>query len=347
MSLGEPSFNLPKEVLANISNKIKNTKMSYTESIGFFKLRELVSLHYKTQYKLALPASNIAITAGASASILLVLMTLFNEGDYVAITLPGYPCYRNIIKALSLKPYIIKTKIKDNFQLDSNDIANMPSYVKGIIIESPANPTGVVINNDDLYKIVEICKKKKIKLIADEIYHGISYDLQKPNSVLKYNKNCVVINSFSKYFLMTGWRLGWIIADDKIIENISKIAMNLYLSPSSVSQYTALNVFSHYNYFNKVVKEYQKNRDFLATNLRSIGLKKFFLPQGAFYIFLNISEISDDSYKFCQDMVEDIKVTAAPGIDFDTKRGKKYIRISFAGNRKQLNNAINRLKKWI
>ena len=123
--------------------------------------------------------------------------------------------------------------------------------------------------------------------------------------------------------------------------------MNLYLSPSSVSQYTALNVFSHYNYFNKVVKEYQKNRDFLATNLRSIGLKKFFLPQGAFYIFLNISDISDNSYKFCQDMVEDIKVTAAPGIDFDTKRGKKYIRISFAGNRKQLNNAINRLKKWI
>ena len=321
--------------------------MSYTESIGFFKLRELVSLHYKTQYKLALPASNIAITAGASASILLVLMTLFNEGDYVAITLPGYPCYRNIIKALSLKPYIIKTKIKDNFQLDSNDIANMPSYVKGIIIESPANPTGVVINNDDLYKIVEICKKKKIKLIADEIYHGISYDLQKPNSVLKYNKNCVVINSFSKYFLMTGWRLGWMIASKNTIDAISKLAMNLYLCPSSISQYTAMEVFKYYPYFDKVTNDYYANRDIILRELKKLGIKNYTVPYGAFYTYIDVSKLTNDSFKFCNNMLKDIQVTAAPGIDFDQQFGNKFIRISFAGEKKDLQEAFKRINNWL
>ncbi len=321
--------------------------MGYTESIGLLKLRDSISSFYKSEQNFEIPIENIAVTAGASASILLVLMTLFNEGDHIAIAIPGYPCYRNIIKALGLKPYIINTKFRKGFQLEKEEVKKIPSYVKGIIIESPSNPTGAVIDNINLGEILDICKKKKLKVIADEIYHGISYNKEKTRSVLDFDKDCIVINSFSKYFLMTGWRLGWIVAKRNIIESISKLAMNLYLSPASVAQYTALNVFKHYNYFDNVVSEYKTNRDYLATELKKIGLNKFYIPKGAFYLYLNISDLSNNSYKFCQDMVSKISVTAAPGIDFDIKRGNKYIRLSFAGKKSHLSEAIKRLSKWI
>lgn len=321
--------------------------MGYTESIGLFKLRELISTHYRSKQHLNLPISNIAITAGASASILLILMTLFNLGDCVAIMQPGYPCYKNILKSLGLKTYEIRTRVSNNFQLTPQDILKIPKNVKGIILESPSNPTGSIIENDNLKEIAGICKKKKLQIISDEIYHGIFYSAETPNSILKYNNDAVVINSFSKYFLMTGWRLGWIIGKSKVINNVSKLAMNLYLSPSSVSQFTALKVFNNYDYFDDVVSGYKKNKNFIIRELKRIGLDNFVNPMGAFYIYLNIKKLSNNSFKFCKEMVKDIRVTAAPGIDFDDRLGKNYIRLSYAGKKNQLSSALKRLEKWI
>ncbi|MBJ56955.1 MAG: hypothetical protein CMP24_01780 [Rickettsiales bacterium] len=347
LSLGEPSANLPKELLKKISEKIVNCKMEYTESLGFLKLRKLLCKHYKKNYNLDLQVNNVAVTSGASAAILMALMVLFNEGEFIATTQPGYPCYDNIIKSLNLKSYKVKTKYEENFQLHYKDVERLPKKIKGLIISSPSNPTGTVISNENLKKIAEICKARKIIIISDEIYHGISYSKENNQSIFKYNKNSVVINSFSKYFLMTGWRLGWLIADKKIVEAISKLAMNLYLCPPSISQYTAMGVFQYYSYFDKIIEDYKINRNLVLKELNSLGFEKFTIPYGAFYSYVDVSKLTKDSYKFCQTMLRDIQVTTAPGIDFDNRYGHLYIRISFAGKKKDVFKAFERIRNWI
>ena len=321
--------------------------MGYTESLGFHSLRLKITEHYKKKYGLNIDASNVAVTAGASASILMAMTALFETGDHIAISSPGYPCYRNIIRALSLKEFIVETKIEDNFQLNQKNIEELPAKVKGLIISSPSNPTGSIIDNKTLKKIVAACKKRNITLISDEIYHGITFSKFKANSVLNYDKNGIVINSFSKYFLMTGWRLGWMIASKNTIDAISKLAMNLYLCPSAISQYAAMEVFKHYPYFDKVTKDYYTNRDIVLRELKKLGIKNYTVPYGAFYTYIDVSKFTSDSFKFCNNMLKDIQVTAAPGIDFDQQLGNKFIRISFAGEKKDLQEAFKRINKWI
>ena len=202
--------------------------------------------------------------------------------------------------------------------------------------------------NKIISKINKICLAKNINIISDEIYQGINYEENaKEESLLSINSSGVVINSFSKYFLMTGWRLGWIISNRKHIIEISKLAMNLYLSPSSISQYTALETFKYYNYFDNIVKSYVKKRNFLKKRLREIGFKSFFLPKGAFYFYIDVSKFTKNSYKFSEKLVEELNITVAPGIDFDEKKGNSFIRISFAGCEKELQEALNRIEKWL
>ena len=348
LSLGEPSAGLPSIVLEKIGKKIMKKKIGYTESIGLLELRKEIVKHYKTRYKINISLNQVAVTSGASASILLILMTSFKPGDTIAIVSPGYPCYLNILKSLRLKVYNIQTTIEKGFQLDISQIANLPSYVKGIILASPSNPTGVTINQNLLEEINKICIKKNIEIISDEIYQGINYASNiKEESLLQYNPNGIIVNSFSKFFLMTGWRLGWVVSTSDHIQKISKIAMNIYLSPPSISQYAALEVFKHYSYFDAIVQNYSVNRSFLKTKLIELGLSKFYLPNGAFYIYIDISKLTKDSYSFCVDMVKNINVTIAPGIDFDKKYGNSFIRISFAGRKEQLSLAMKRIKKWL
>ena len=223
----------------------------------------------------------------------------------------------------------------------------LPVKTKGIIISSPSNPLGTIIEDTQLRQICDYCVKKNITLISDEIYHGIKYDKNPHKSALNFTSKAVIINSFSKYFLMTGWRLGWIIIDEKYIDTISRLAMNLYLSPPNLSQYTAIELFNHYKYFNQIIDGYKINRKFIIENLKNSGLTDFITPQGAFYIYLNVSSIAKDSYKFCKKMVEDISVTAAPGIDFDEKKGNRFIRLSYATKLRDLEQALKRIKGWI
>ena len=348
LSLGEPSASLPKILLEKIGKKILKKKIGYTESIGFLELRKEIVKHYKARYKIDISLDQVAVTAGASASILLILMTSFKPGDTVAIVSPGYPCYLNILKSLKLKVYNIQTTIEKGFQIDISQIINLPSLVKGIILASPSNPTGVSINNNLFEEINKVCINKNIIVISDEIYQGINYANNiKEESLLRFNPNGIIVNSFSKFFLMTGWRLGWIVSNKDHIKEISKIAMNIYLSPPSISQYAALEVFKHYSYFDDIVKKYSLNRSFLKKKLNEIGLSKFYLPNGAFYFYIDISNLTKDSYNFCVDMVKDINVTVAPGIDFDKKYGNSFIRISFAGSKEELSLAIKRIKKWL
>ena len=348
LSLGEPSVSLPKKLLDKAGKQLFKKKIGYTESIGLLELRKEIVKHYLIRYDIEINLDQVAITSGASASILLSLMSLFKNGDTVAVVSPGYPCYVNILKSLNLKVFIIQTKMEEGFNIDLTQIINLPSKVKGIIIASPSNPTGATIDHLLLNEINNVCLKRNITLISDEIYQGITYkNNHKEESLLSFNSNGIVINSFSKYFLMTGWRLGWIVSSSNHIKEISKIAMNVYLSPSSISQYTALETFKYYNYFDDVVKDYYLRRNYLKNKLNEIGLNRFFIPNGAFYFYIDISKYTNNSYRFCEQMVKDINVTCAPGIDFDDKRGKNYVRFSYSCEKIELEESLKLIKKWL
>ena len=290
---------------------------------------------------------NVAITSGASAGIFMSLLCLFKKGSFIAITRPGYPAYKNIIKALDLKVFYIDTYIENNFQLTTELLKDIPDNVKGIIISSPSNPCGSIISNNEMFNILNICKSKSIKVISDEIYHKVEYKNKKLNTAFNFDTNSIVINSFSKYFLMTGYRLGWIIANKVFINQIRNFSMNFYLSPSSISQYVAKKAFNYYDYFDSIVLKYLENRDYLISKLKSIGIKDIIVPQGAFYLYVNISKVNNDSYNFCKRMVNDIGVALAPGIDFDNVRGKNYVRFSYTCERKELEESLNLIKNWL
>lgn len=330
-----------------LADKIFNTRFGYTESIGIISLRKAIVWHYKNKYKKEISYENIAITAGASAGIFMALITLFDPGSVIAVSSPGYPCYRNIINTLGLKTYLIPTDKENNFQLTPKLIENLPKNIAGLIISSPSNPSGSIISNSKMQEISNICVQKKIKIISDEIYHGISYEDEELETVFKFNQDSIIVNSFSKYFLMTGYRLGWIVANKNIIKKIKNLSMNFYLSPSSISQYVGEEVFNYYDYFDKIILGYQNNRDFLIKEIKNIGFKNFIFPQGAFYLYVNISNVHDNSYDFCKNMVKDIGVTCAPGIDFDEKHGKSFIRLSYACKKADLENALKLLKSWV
>ncbi len=347
LALGEPSANLPKNLLINFKNKIEEEKFGYTESIGTIELRKKVSEHYKKNYGADISLENVAITTGASAGIFMSLLCLFEKGSLIAITRPGYPAYKNIIKALDLKVFYIDTYIENNFQLTTELLKDIPDNVKGIIISSPSNPCGSIISNNEMFNILNICKSKSIKVISDEIYHKVEYQNKKLNTAFNFDTDSIVINSFSKYFLMTGYRLGWIIGDKGFINHIRNLSMNFYLSPSSISQYVAKKVFNYYDYFDSIVLKYLDNRNYLISKLQSIGISDIIVPEGAFYLYVDISKVNNNSYDFCKRMVNDIGVTLAPGIDFDNKRGNNYVRFSYACEKKELEESLELIKDWL
>ena len=334
-------------MLINLKKKIEEQKFSYTESIGNIELRKKVSDHYKKNYDADVSLENVAITSGASAGIFMSLLCLFKKGSFIAITRPGYPAYKNIIKALDLRVYYIDTYEDNNFQLTTKIVNDLPDNIKGIIISSPSNPCGGIISDIEMSNILKICKSKNIKVISDEIYHKVEYQNKKSNTAFNFDTNSIVINSFSKYFLMTGYRLGWIIGDKDFINRIRNLSMNFYLSPSSISQYVAKKVFNYYDYFDSIVLKYLENRNYLISKLQSIGIRDIIVPEGAFYLYVDISKFNNDSYDFCKRMVNDIGVTLAPGIDFDDKRGKKYVRFSYSCEKKELEESLKLIKNWL
>ena len=275
------------------------------------------------------------------------LLCLFKKGSHIAITRPGYPAYKNIIKALGLKVYYIDTCVENKYQLTTDLIKDLPDNIKGIIISSPSNPCGSIISDYEMFNILDICRKKRIKVISDEIYHKVEYQNKKLNTAFNFDTNSIVINSFSKYFLMTGYRLGWAIGDKNFINQIRNLSMNFYLSPSSISQYVAKKVFNHYDYFDSIVLKYLENRNYLINKLQNLGLSDIIVPEGAFYLYVNISKVNNNSYDFCKRMVDDIGVTLAPGIDFDDKNGNNYVRFSYSCEKMELEESIKLIKNWL
>lgn len=343
LELGEPQMRTPDLIKDEVQILVKKGIAGYTPSNGIYPLRKKISEYYKLKYQVEVPEDRIFITTGSSGAFLLSFLLNFDKGDRVAIFNPVYPAYRNILKSLDIEVVEIYPEMNErniNFKL-------IEKYKKldGVIISNPNNPNGQVFNDAELKYIYNFCKKNKIKLISDEIYHGITYDCEL-KSCLNFGNEIIIINSFSKYFCMPGWRLGWVIVPKSLTKNLLKLSQNIFISSGNIAQFAAIKAFDCIDSFDDVVKSYKENRDKSSKILKKMSLLDYSIPSGAFYFYVSIKKLKIDSSIFVKKLLKDTGVALTPGIDFDTKNGNKTIRISFSPNQKSLLSGLKLFYKW-
>ena len=341
MEVGQPGTSAPKAAKDFLKASMEDNPMGYTVALGLPDLRKKIAELYGDWYGLDVDWNRIIITGGSSAGFILSFTALFDKLDKVGLPNPGYPSYRQIIKTLDLDPVLINTTKKNKFQPTPNDLSRY--NINGLLIASPGNPTGSMIEREPLEALVNYCVDRKVSLISDEIYHGIQYDM-KPSTVLEYTDSCYIINSFSKYFSMTGWRIGWIIVPKEHVRVVERIQQNMFICASHASQILALGSFDSKNELEKNLETYRENRKILLSALPEMGFNNIAPPDGAFYLYIDISEFSSDSYDFTIKMLNIGGVAITPGIDFDPIKGKSKIRISYARSTPEILKGIKRMK---
>ena len=344
LEVGQPGSLAPKMAAESVKNKISKSPMGYTVALGIPELREKIADLYLRWYNVQVEPERIIVTPGSSGAFILTFTGLFDVGDTVGVGSPGYPSYRQILKALSLNTNTIKTFNNNKFQPVVADIIN--NSLDGLIVASPANPTGSMLNKNDLEKLITACKTKQTVFISDEIYHGIEYE-SRAVSALEVSDDCIVINSFSKYFSMTGWRLGWVVVPKNHIRQFERLAQNMFICAPHISQIAALGALDAYDELNLNLKTYETNRTMLIEELPKLGLKNFAPPDGAFYFYIDVSEYTDDSVTFAKSILDEVHVAITPGIDFDSERGLKTIRLSYACSTSDLKEGLKRLEKFM
>ena len=344
MEVGQPGTPAPKRAKQFISHEISNNDLGYTVTLGLPELRNRISKLYGDWYNIDLNTDRIIITTGSSGAFILSFAALFDVGDRVGIAAPGYPSYRQILKSQDLIPIDIFTELQNKFQPIPKDIKE--NNLNGLLVASPANPTGSMLDKKKLEELINTAHENKVSFISDEIYHGIQYE-NNPTSALEISNECYVINSFSKYFSMTGWRVGWMIVPEDHVRQVERLSQNLFICPPHVSQLTALSAMDAKEELNTNVEVYKKNRSILLEELPKAGLNKFSPPDGAFYIYIDISEYSKDSLNFCKEVLDKAGVAITPGLDFDQKRGNSTIRFSYARSTEDIIEGANRIKKFM
>ena len=338
---GQPTAKLPNKVYKKAINIIKTTNVSYTSPLGMDLLRKRISKFYLKKYKIKVNPKKIIITFGSSAAFILAFLSAFEKGDTVGITVPNYPAYKNMLQAFDLKLKPIFCNSKKNFDFNFQNICKFPR-LKGLLISNPLNPTGSILDSEQLKKIYYFCKENKIRIISDEIYHGINF-LGRDNSILKTNDQAIIINSFSKYFLMTGWRIGWLICPDNLFESIKNLSPNLFVAPPTISQYVALSVLEEEKYLKKIVKGYKENMELLYNSLPKFGIKPVLKPEGSFYLYADVSNITNNSAVFCKKLLNKYGIVLTPGIDFDSYEGHKFVRFCYSYPKQSVVEGIKRL----
>ena len=344
LEVGQPGTSAPKMAAQSVKDKISKSTMGYTVALGIPELRKKIADLYLRWYNVQVEPERIIVTPGSSGAFILTFTGLFDVGDTVGVVSPGYPSYRQILKALSLNTSTIKTFNNNKFQPVAADIIN--NSLDGLLVASPANPTGSMLNNYDLEKLIDACKMKQTVFISDEIYHGIEYE-SKAVSALEVSDDCIVINSFSKYFSMTGWRLGWIVVPKNHIRQFERLAQNMFICAPHISQIAALGALDASDELNLNLKTYEANRTMLMEELPKLGLKNFAPPDGAFYFYIDVSEYTNDSVNFAKSVLDEVHVAVTPGIDFDPERGRKTIRLSYACSTSDLKEGLKRLEKFM
>jgi aspartate/methionine/tyrosine aminotransferase len=342
MEFGQPSTGAPKAAIARAHTVLDTDGMGYWESP---ELRDRLARHYADRYGVTVEADRFVITCGASPALVLALLSAFEPGDRVALARPGYVAYRNTLKALHLEPVEIACGPEDRFQLTAAHLAALDPAPKGVIIASPANPTGTIIAPAELEAIAAVCRERGIRIVSDEIYHGLSY-VGPCASMLQYEPSAIIVNSFSKYFSMVGWRLGWLLAPRDLIGAARAYVGNLFLTAPSLSQHAGLAAMDCRDELEGHVEVYRRNRALLLEALPALGLREIAPPDGAFYIYASVAHLTDDSLAFCQELLRDTGVATASGVDFDPVEGRRFIRLSFAVSTPEIEEALRRLTPW-
>ncbi|HEX2137519.1 MAG TPA: aminotransferase class I/II-fold pyridoxal phosphate-dependent enzyme [Microvirga sp.] len=348
MEVGQPSAAAPRRAREAAMAALEAGRIGYTEALGVRPLRERIARHYRDTYAVSLDPERIVVTTGSSAGFVLAFLSLFDHGQRVAITAPGYPAYRNILEALGLEPVVIPLTKADGWRMTAAAVgrAHAEAPLHGVLAMSPANPSGTMIGRGPLAELGETCRRLGLWFVSDEIYHGLTYG-EPASTALTSDDDAVVINSFSKYYCMTGWRIGWIVVPARLVRPIERLAQNLYISPPYLSQVAALAVFDAVEELEAVKAGYARNRALLLDELPRIGISEMHPVDGAFYIYADVARFTNDSIAFCRRMLEETGVAATPGVDFDAAEGSHYLRLSFAGSENDCREAVSRLATWL
>ena len=343
MEFGQPSTGAPPAAIAAAHHRLDSEPGAYWESP---ELRARIAKLYEERHRLSIAPDRIVLTCGASPALVLTLTALFAPSDAIAFTRPGYVAYRNTISALGRTPVEIEAGPDTRFQIAASHIADLPEAPAGMIVASPANPTGTMIDAQGLADIAATARARGIRIISDEIYHGLSY-VEPAHSMLEFDPDAVVINSFSKYFSMVGWRLGWIVASQQVADRLRTYIGNMFLTAPTLSQHAALAAMDEQAALEGHIETYRRNRALLLETLPKLGLGRIAPPDGAFYIWADISSFSDDSMDFCRRLLTDTGVTIAPGVDFDPVHGRHFVRFSFAVSEAETREALDRFSQWL
>lgn len=346
MAVGQPSDPAPVGVREAAVNALKIGRIGYTDSLGLADLRKAIAGHYGDHYGIDVAPNRVAVTTGSSAAFNLAFLAMFDPGDRVAIAAPGYPAYRNIMAALGIEIVEIELGLDAYLHADHLKVAHRENPLKGVLFASPANPTGAVIPADELSALVRTAEELGIAVISDEIYHRLAYAAP-DTTALAYGSGVTVINSFSKYYCMTGWRIGWMVLPDALVRPIERIAQSLYISPPELSQIAAIEAFKATEELEAVKARYAWNRELLMQRLPELGFPLAAPMDGAFYAFCDVTRHTNDSMAFARKMLAEAHVAAAPGRDFDPLAGHRTMRFSYAGSHDDMVEAMARIERWL
>ncbi|WP_151637326.1 pyridoxal phosphate-dependent aminotransferase [Noviherbaspirillum aerium] len=348
MGIGEPDFTAPPPVIEAATRAMADGRMQYTAAVGIPALREAISAHYRQVYGLEVAPSRIIVTAGASAALLLACAALVEKDAEVLMPDPSYPCNRHFVAAFEGRAKMIPSGPEQRFQLSDDMVRqHWNASTRGVLLASPSNPTGTSIPHEELGKIVSTVREKGGFTIVDEIYQGLTYD-EAPYSALSLGEDVIVINSFSKYFNMTGWRLGWLVVPPSMVAQIEKLAQNLFICASSIAQHAGVACFAPESIaiYEQRKAEFKRRRDYIVPALRELGFEVPVTPDGAFYVYADCSGLSDDADRLTIDMLHQAGVVLVPGLDFGPATARRYIRLSYATSMDNLREAVSRLGRF-
>jgi len=347
LEVGQPGTSAPEGALQAAEKALRNECLGYTNALGIPDIRESISKRYSDYYGLNVAPERIVATTGSSGGFVLAFLAAFDPGDRVALAAPGYPCYRNILSALGIEPVLLPTELLDRFQPtpDLLDKAREAGPLAGLVVASPSNPTGTMLDTNSFRELASYCCEHDIRLISDEIYHGITYGLD-ADCALSFTQDAVIINSFSKYFSMTGWRLGWLVMPEDLLRVTESLGQNLYISPPTLSQIAAVAALDCSDELDRNVAQYARNRELLLEALPKAGFRSIAPADGAFYLYADVSDMTNDSDEFCRTILAETGVAITPGIDFDPDRGNRFVRFSFAGTNETMVAAAQALLDW-
>lgn len=349
LEVGQPSTPAPKAVLDAAADALRTDPLRYTDALGTMALRERIAQWYDERYGVAVDAGRVAITGGASGACVLALLAAFEVGDRVAVASPGYPCYRNMLSAFGAVPVDIEVDASTRFQLTPELLTaeiDRDGPLAGVVVASPSNPTGTMLASDELDALARCCVEHDLRLVSDEIYHGITYG-EPASTALASDPEAIVVSSFSKYFSMTGWRLGWMVVPPALTSVVERLAQNLTVAPPTLAQLAGVAAFDSVPELDAHVARYAANRAVLLDGLAAMGFDRVAPADGAFYIWVDVGDLTDDAESLCATWLAELGVAATPGIDFDPARGHRFVRFSFCGADAEVREAVDRLAGWM